>query len=95
MNEYFSPTVVNSKPYRLNVLSNLSDQHWSQLKAAYADGRSGVVKNTTSKLWSHIKINSDNAGTNNDSSMYRGRDNGTLVAPPESQRLFMESWVFA
>jgi hypothetical protein len=51
MNNYYSPTVVGSKPIRLAVLSAIANDQFNELKAAYtSDGRLGVVKNTQSVL---------------------------------------------
>ena len=51
MIDFFSPSVTTSKPNRLKTLSDLSDKQAAALQAAYtADGRTGVVKTTTSQL---------------------------------------------
>jgi hypothetical protein len=51
MNTYYSPSVAESKPNRLAVLSGLASNQFNELKAAYtADGRLGVVKTTQSVL---------------------------------------------
>jgi hypothetical protein len=56
MNQYFSPSVIGSKPQRLANLAGLSQTQWDQLKTAYVnDGRSGVVKSTKSILTSDTR----------------------------------------
>jgi hypothetical protein len=51
INASYSPSVAESKPNRLAVLSAIANDQANALKAAYtADGRLGVVKTTTSLL---------------------------------------------
>jgi hypothetical protein len=51
MRELYSPTVPQSKPYRLEVLSSISENQMIQLRDAYAtDGLTAVVKHTHSCL---------------------------------------------
>ncbi|HEY4077650.1 MAG TPA: hypothetical protein VGM26_12050 [Rhizomicrobium sp.] len=51
MFELYSPSVTDSKPTRLGILRNLSENQMSQLQNAYiGDGRMDVVKTTQSVL---------------------------------------------
>jgi hypothetical protein len=51
MNQFYSPAIAGSKPQRLTTLSALANVQAGQLKSAYsADGRTGVVRTTTSVL---------------------------------------------
>ena len=53
MNQNYSASVPDSKPNRLAQLQQLAEQQIGALKTSYnADGRTGVVKTTTSKLTS-------------------------------------------
>jgi hypothetical protein len=51
MNALYSPTVLNSKANRIDILASISQQLTDALRAAYvSDGRLGVVKTTSSVL---------------------------------------------
>ena len=55
MNEFYSPAALGSKPNRLVTLRSLAADQASELRVAYGnDGRTGVVKTTTSTLDSTI-----------------------------------------
>jgi hypothetical protein len=50
-NQYYSPTIAESKPNRLDILTSLSDNQMQMLRDAYlADGRTDVIRNTQSVL---------------------------------------------
>jgi biotin carboxyl carrier protein len=62
--KYYSPSVVDSKPYRLQVLSGIANDQYSLLKGAYSsDGRTGVVKTTKSVLNSSTTTSEQSSGT--------------------------------
>ena len=51
MNQYYSSSNANSKPNRLQALSELSELQATTLQAAYiANGKEGVVKTTAAFL---------------------------------------------
>ncbi len=55
MRQLYSPTVAQSKPYRLDVLSSISENQMVQLRDAYlADDRTSVVRSTKSCLDSQL-----------------------------------------
>jgi biotin carboxyl carrier protein len=55
MRQLYSPTVAQSKPYRLDVLSSISENQMIQLRDAYiSDGRTDVVRTTQSRLDSQL-----------------------------------------
>ena len=73
MNNYYSPSVADSKPNRLAVLSALANDQFNELKTAYtADGRLGVVKNTGSVLNSTTESTDQSAGSTSQRTQERG-----------------------
>src|SRR6516165_10725919 len=55
MNELYSPSIAESKPNRLDILSSISENQMKRLKDAYiADGRTDVVRQTRSDLSSTL-----------------------------------------
>jgi len=69
MNELFSPSVADSKPNRLQILAQFSEDQMSQLRNEYhKDGREGVIKLTDSWLFSTLTSsgNSSESGQMND-----------------------------
>jgi biotin carboxyl carrier protein len=56
MNEFYSPSIAESKPNRLDILSFFSLNQMQQLRDAYlSEGRTGVVKTTRSDLDSTLQ----------------------------------------
>jgi biotin carboxyl carrier protein len=81
----YSPSIVGSKMQRLEVLSALSEDQWTELKGAYTiDGRTGVVRTTNSLLTSSTRSSGDsttNARTD-ELSISNPVGPGTFAAPP-------------
>jgi hypothetical protein len=72
MNLYYSPATATSKPNRLARLAFLSQVQADELSIAYtADGRTGVVRNTTSSISSFTASGGDltETGQTNDQSL--------------------------
>jgi hypothetical protein len=64
INQYYSPSVIGSKPQRLAVLAGIADNQWNQLKSAYInDSRDGVVKTTGSTLASETQSSGTSSET--------------------------------
>lgn len=91
MNQLYSPSVVGSKPQRLEVLAAISAQQWQGLKNAYTtDKRTGVVKTTGSVLTSQTSSSestsgnqtSNETGQTSEESVDLGPVPGTVPAPP-------------
>jgi HlyD family secretion protein len=82
MNTYYSPSVAESKPNRLAILSGIANDQFSELKAAYtADGRLGVVKNTESVLNSETESTDRTAGSTSQQTQEQGStDDQSLAA---------------
>jgi biotin carboxyl carrier protein len=75
INEFYSPSVVDSKPNRLAILSALADNQANALKAAYtSDGRLGVVKTTGSVLASTTTSEDTATTTSQDTSTTTSQD---------------------
>jgi hypothetical protein len=64
INQYYSPSVIGSKPQRLANLAGIADSQWNLLKSAYVnDSRDAVVKTTGSVLISQT----ESSGTSGES----------------------------
>ena len=63
INNLYSPSVIDSKPNRLAILSALADDQANALKAAYTPDRLGVVTTTQSILHSHTDSEGHSHGT--------------------------------
>lgn len=73
MNNLYSPSVTDSKPNRLAVLSAIANDQFNELKAAYtADGRLGVVKNTESVLNSTTESTDQTSGSTSQQTQEQG-----------------------
>jgi hypothetical protein len=86
MNDFYSPSVVGSKPNRLATLSKISQSQADNLEEAYKeDDKLGVVKVTTSLLDSTVDStgNSKEIGaTNFESGAADGRPAQIINKPP-------------
>jgi hypothetical protein len=81
MNTFYSPSVTESKPNRLAVLSAIATDQFNELKAAYtADGRLGVVKNTESVLDSRTETTQQDADYISQQTQERGSTDDQSVA---------------
>jgi biotin carboxyl carrier protein len=95
MNQYFSPSVVGSKPQRLAVLASISENNWNLLKAAYtSDNRTGVVKATRSHLTSTTRStgNSTETGRSDEETEDIEASGMTLSPPPVAGAPMQASW---
>jgi hypothetical protein len=76
MNTFYSPSVAESKPNRLAILSAIANDQFNDLKAAYtADGRLGVVKTTESNLNSTTESTDETTGSSSQKTQERGSAN--------------------
>jgi hypothetical protein len=81
MNSFYSPSVAQSKPNRLAVLSAIATDQFNELKAAYtADGRLGVVKTTESVLDSRTETIQQDSDTISQQTQERGSTDDQSVA---------------
>jgi hypothetical protein len=86
INQYYSPSIIGSKPQRLAVLAGIADNQWNQLKSAYiADSRDGIVKTTGSTLSSRTESGGSTTTTGRTDEEAFGittTNTGTFPAPP-------------
>jgi hypothetical protein len=77
MNEYYSPSVAESKPNRLAILTAIANDQFTELKNAYtADARLGVVKTTQSVLNSTTESSDSTRGGSSQSTSEQGASTG-------------------
>lgn len=83
MNQFYSPSIVGSKPQRLDVLSTLANAQFAELKAAYtADGRLGVVKTTGSVLNAVTESTGESSGASTSQTQASGSTNEEALTGP-------------
>ena len=81
INQDYSPSSGDSKPVRLGRLSYLANLQRDQITEAYAtDARTGVVRNTTSKL--NSSLNSSGTSSTSSKSADFGTSQVTFPPPP-------------
>jgi len=82
MNELYSPSITESKPNRLDILSSISENQMKRLKDAYiADGRTDVVRQTRSDLSSTLDSHGSSHSTTTGQSDQIG---GTFATKPQT-----------
>lgn len=92
INASYSPSVVDSKPNRLSILSALADNQAAALKTAYtSDSRLGVVKTTGSVLTSTTTSEDTSTTTSKDSTSESGKSSQSSQTEEEDINLGLVS----